>query len=184
MNSPDLSSKLAVGLSSKSHGQPSSLWSSTMGRWVVPYCIFCSLNKKRDWRGWRLGSSSSPEPDDDLAICQDLAIRQQKISSWYNSKFRCFNRWRCSLWRLLNMWQRSELRYLVLILFWVHALFTSFFRFPYFRSILYWVICCWIFFFLVPQMTWNFYSIFLTCVGRFVGIFEVIHLYLGIKKLF
>ena len=38
-------------------------------------------------------------------------------------------------------------------------------------------------FFLVPQMTWNFYSIFLTCVGRFVGIFEFIHRYLGFKKL-
>ena len=45
-------------------------------------------------------------------------------------------------------------------------------------------ICCWIFFFLVPQMTWNFYSIFLTCIGRFVGIFDLIHIYLGIEELF
>ena len=40
------------------------------------------------------------------------------------------------------------------------------------------------FFFLVPQMTWNFYSIFLTCMGGFVGIFELIHIYLGIVKSF
>ena len=40
-------------------------------------------------------------------------------------------------------------------------------------------------FFLVPSMTGNFYSIFfLTCIGRFVGIFELIDIYLGIEKLF
>ena len=44
---------------------------------------------------------------------------------------------------------------------------------------------CWlIFFFPVPQMSWNFYSIFLTSIGRFVGIFDLIHIYLGIVKSF
>ena len=45
-------------------------------------------------------------------------------------------------------------------------------------------ICCWIFFFLVPQMTRNFCSIFLTCIVRFVGIFDLILRYLDIAKSF
>ena len=33
-------------------------------------------------------------------------------------------------------------------------------------------------------MNWNFHNILLTCIGRFVGIFELIHIYLGIVKSF
>ena len=32
-------------------------------------------------------------------------------------------------------------------------------------------------------MTWNFYSIFFTCLGKFVEIFGFIYKYLGIEKL-
>ena len=79
-----------------------------------------------------------------------------------------FTRWRCSLLRLLNIWQRSELRYLVLILLLSICFINSFFRFPYFRSIIYRVISrllvrgFWFFFNLIVGqfISYNSYSVF------------------------
>ena len=59
-----------------------------------------------------------------------------------SEKFRCCGRWRCSALYVGNstLWQRSELWYLVLILLLNICFIHSFFRFPYFLSIIYRVI--------------------------------------------
>ena len=79
-------------------------------------------------------------PDIDMSATCCTKSKACSCRLYPDSKFRCFTRWRCSLWRLLNIWQRSELRYLVLILLLSICFIHSFFRFPYFLSIIYRVI--------------------------------------------
>ena len=113
--------------------------------------IFCF--KIFDKLAWIIIIFLLSEPDDDLTICQDLAVRQQKkkkIEADSDSKSSAVlvDGAAAHLHRLqrhlLNMWRRSELRYLVLILLlsicFIHILFpfpllpVYFFTAPFFPS--------------------------------------------------